>query len=166
MPPGPSPASSVTTTEPHPALTGNAASGPRFRYCAQHECGNANTAKHGIDLEVAQPRGTIDPGLLEIPARTIDAPRFLVIGKNAARHGSAVIAYREGRAWLISVRCARKEESTLQENEILRFRQGTAANDETHQVGMGFAGWMSRALEQRSRLGVCRQAPIKLWITE
>jgi hypothetical protein len=35
-----------------------------------------------------------DPDLLEIPARTTDEPRFLVIGKIAKQHWSGVITYR------------------------------------------------------------------------
>lgn len=69
----------------------------------------ANLAKHGIDFVVAQ-RLWADPDLLEIPARTVDGPRFLVIGRIAGKHWSGVITYREGRVRLISVRRAREEE--------------------------------------------------------
>ena len=45
----------------------------------------------------------MDPtDLLEIPARVVDEPRFLVIGRIGTRHGSAVITYREGRIRLLT----------------------------------------------------------------
>ena len=77
-----------------------------------------NRGKHGIDFEQAQALWD-DPDLLEIPARTTDEPRFLVIGQIGGRHWSAVITYREGRIRLISVRRARKEEVALYENESI-----------------------------------------------
>jgi uncharacterized DUF497 family protein len=40
-----------------------------------------NKRKHGIDFEDAQ-RLWADPGLVEIPARTTDEPRWLLIGKS------------------------------------------------------------------------------------
>lgn len=78
----------------------------------------ANKAKHGIDFEEAQALWD-DPDLLEIPARTVDESRSLVVGKIGARHWSAVITYRDGRARLISVRRARKEEKALYGDESL-----------------------------------------------
>ncbi len=50
----------------------------------------SNLAKHGIDFAQAQ-RLWDDPDLLEIPARTEDEPRSIVIGKIEAKHWSAVI---------------------------------------------------------------------------
>ena len=77
-----------------------------------------NREKHGIDFEQAQALWD-DPDLLEIPARTVDEARFLVVGRIGARHWSAVITYRDGRVRLISVRRARKEEVALYENESI-----------------------------------------------
>jgi hypothetical protein len=48
--------------------------------------------------------------LIEIPARTQDEPRFLVIGMIGGQHWSAVITYREDRIRIISVRRSRDEE--------------------------------------------------------
>ncbi len=45
-----------------------------------------NKRKHGIDLEEAQELWT-DADLVEIPARTSDEPRWLLIGKIAEKHG-------------------------------------------------------------------------------
>jgi len=75
----------------------------------------SNRTKHGIDFVVAQGLWN-DPMLLEIPAKTDDEPRFLVIGQMSGKHWSAVITYREGNIRLISVRRARAEEVALYES--------------------------------------------------
>lgn len=75
----------------------------------------ANLHKHGIDFIGAQ-RLWEDPDLLEIPARTADEPRFLVIGRIDSKHWSAVITYRDGRTRVISVRRSRAEEVVLYES--------------------------------------------------
>ena len=77
-----------------------------------------NREKHGIDFDEAQALWD-DPDLLEVPARTMDEPRYLVIGRIGGRHWSAVITYRDERIRLISVRRSRKEEVTLYENESI-----------------------------------------------
>ncbi|MBP6533897.1 MAG: BrnT family toxin [Arenimonas sp.] len=74
-----------------------------------------NRIKHGIDFIGAQ-RLWDDPLLLEIPAKTEDEPRYLVIGLIDGKHWSAVITYRESVIRLISVRRARTEEVTLYES--------------------------------------------------
>ncbi len=75
----------------------------------------ANLEKHGIDFETAQALWE-DPNLLEIRARSEGEPRFLLIGKIAGRHWSAVVTYREGRTRLISVRRSRRKEVELYES--------------------------------------------------
>ena len=50
----------------------------------------SNQEKHGIDFVAAQAIWE-DPALLEIPARTLDEPRWLVIGRIGRKHWSAVI---------------------------------------------------------------------------
>jgi uncharacterized DUF497 family protein len=47
---------------------------------------------------------------VEIPARTIDEPRFLVISRLWGNHWSAVITYRQQAIRLISVRRSRPDE--------------------------------------------------------
>ena len=69
----------------------------------------ANRLKHGIDFVHAQALWQ-DSRLLEIPARTIDEPRALVIGRIDDKCWSAIITYRDDRIRLISVRRARAEE--------------------------------------------------------
>ena len=54
--------------------------------------------------------------LLEIPAKTEDEPRYLVIGVMDGKHWSAITTYRGGHIRLISVRRARTEEVVLYES--------------------------------------------------
>jgi uncharacterized protein len=74
----------------------------------------ANARKHGIDFVEAQALWS-DPNLIEIPAKTADEPRFLVIGRIGDKHWSAVITHRSERIRLISVRRSRPEEVALYE---------------------------------------------------
>jgi len=57
-----------------------------------------------------------DPTLLEIPVRTDDEPRYLMIGLIDRKHWSAVITYRGTNVRLISVRRARTEEVEIYES--------------------------------------------------
>ncbi|MBD9359649.1 BrnT family toxin [Methylomonas fluvii] len=75
----------------------------------------ANLLKHGINFVDAQLLWN-DPRLLEIPAKTEDEPRYLVIGKILGKHWSAVITYRSNNIRLISVRRSRTEEVNLYES--------------------------------------------------
>ena len=75
----------------------------------------SNNTKHGIDF-VHAPLLWLDPDLLEIPARTVDEPRYLVIGMIDRKHWSAVITYRDDHIRLISVRRSRDEEIALYES--------------------------------------------------
>ena len=73
-----------------------------------------NKEKHGIDFAEATAVWE-DPRRVEVPARTVDEPRWLVIGRIGEKHWSAVVTYREGKARLISVRRARTEEVEIYE---------------------------------------------------
>lgn len=53
---------------------------------------------------------------LEIPAKNLDEPRYLVIGKINRKHWSAVITYRGENIRIISVRRSRDEEIELYES--------------------------------------------------
>ncbi len=75
----------------------------------------ANKAKHGIDFVEAQALW-LDGMLVEIPARTEDEPRFLVVGAAGGQHWSAVITYRDERIRIISVRRSRPEEVSIYES--------------------------------------------------
>ena len=74
----------------------------------------ANQEKHGIDFLEAQALWD-DPDLIEIPARTTDEPRYLVIGKIGGKHWSGVITYRGEQVRIISVRRSRVEEVAIYE---------------------------------------------------
>lgn len=74
----------------------------------------SNKQKHGIDFVEAQQLWE-DPDLLEIPAKTDDEPRFLLIAKRADKLWSAIVTYRGGSIRIISVRRARVEEEALYE---------------------------------------------------
>jgi uncharacterized DUF497 family protein len=74
----------------------------------------ANLKKHGIDFVQAQALWE-DLERVEIPARTEDEPRFMVIGKIGAQHWSAVITYRDEKARIISARRSRREEIHIYE---------------------------------------------------
>jgi uncharacterized DUF497 family protein len=78
------------------------------------EKSQANKAKHGIDFVEAQLLW-LDDMLLEIPARTSDEPRFLIIGTVGNKHWSAVVTYRQDRIRIISARRSRKEEVEIYE---------------------------------------------------
>jgi uncharacterized DUF497 family protein len=75
----------------------------------------ANCEKHGIDFVQAQAIWN-DPDLIEIPALTVDEPRFLVIGRIDGKHWSAVVTYRSENIRLISVRRSRSEEVAIYES--------------------------------------------------
>ena len=75
----------------------------------------SNREKHGIDFEKAQAIWD-DPDCLEIPAKTTDEPRWLVIGKISSECWSAVITYRGENIRIISVRRSREEEEELYES--------------------------------------------------
>jgi uncharacterized protein len=75
-----------------------------------------NKRKHGIDFDEAQELWA-DSGLVEIPARTTDEPRWLLVGRIDQKHWSAVITRRGENIWLISVRRSRDEEVAIYESE-------------------------------------------------
>ena len=74
----------------------------------------ANQEKHGIDFGRAQEPWR-DALRVEVPARTVDEPRWLVIGRIDGKHWSAVVTYREERIRIISVRRSRDEEVVIYE---------------------------------------------------
>ena len=76
---------------------------------------NSNLIKHGIDFVEAQLLW-LDPDLLEVPAKTIDEPRYLIVGKMLDKHWSAIITYRDENIRIISVRRARDEEIEIYES--------------------------------------------------
>lgn len=80
-------------------------------------------AEHGIGFAIAR-RLREDPERLEIPARTEDEPRFLVIGRIAQQHWSAVITYRGDNMdhiRIISVRGSRRWRQIKEYRESMRM---------------------------------------------
>ena len=75
----------------------------------------SNLAKHGIDFVEAQALWN-DPYLVEIPVRTADEERFLVIGKIQEKLWSAVVMPRDGNIRIISARRSRIEEVAIYES--------------------------------------------------
>ena len=74
----------------------------------------SNLDKHGIDFDAIQAIWE-DAMRVEIPARTADEPRWLLIGQIDGRHWSVVVTYRGPRIRIISARRSRTEEVSLYE---------------------------------------------------
>lgn len=75
-----------------------------------------NRGKHGIDFCGVQILWE-DPDRIEVPARTEDEPRIMVIGRIGVRVWSAVITYRGDTVRIISVRPASRKEVEVYEGE-------------------------------------------------
>ncbi len=69
----------------------------------------ANRVKHGVDFIEAQEIWT-DPDRIETPARSLDEPRYQVLGRLGETLWSAFVTYRDETIRIISVRRARPEE--------------------------------------------------------
>jgi len=76
---------------------------------------DSNKKKHGIDFYEAQTLWD-DADYIEIPLKTIDEPRFLVIGRIFEKYWSAIITYRSEKIRIISVRRSRREEVEIYES--------------------------------------------------
>ena len=74
-----------------------------------------NKNKHGIDFIEAQTLWE-DTDRIEIPAKTIDEERYLLIGKISDKCWSAILTYRGEKVRIISVRRSRKEEVEIYES--------------------------------------------------
>jgi len=73
-----------------------------------------NKKKHGIDFIEAQALWD-DPDRIEIPAKTTDEERFLIVGRISDKCWSTIITYRHEKIRIISTRRSRKEEIELYE---------------------------------------------------
>ena len=72
----------------------------------------SNKAKHGIDFVEAEALWD-DPEVLEVPLKSEDEPRVMMIGRIGEKLWSAIITRRQERVRIISVRRSRKEEREL-----------------------------------------------------
>jgi uncharacterized DUF497 family protein len=75
-----------------------------------------NKLKHGIDFLQAQELWE-DADRVEVPARTVGEPRWLVVARVDGVHWSAVVTYRGTRVRIISVRRSRSEEVKIYEED-------------------------------------------------
>ena len=75
----------------------------------------SNKQKHSIDFNEAKELWE-DSDYVEIPVKTSDEPRFLIIGKIAEKYWTGVITYRSENIRIISVRRSRKEEIDIYES--------------------------------------------------
>ena len=74
-----------------------------------------NKKKHGIDFIEAQALWN-DPDRIEIPTKTVDEQRFLIVAKLSDQYWSSIITYRNEKIRIISVRRSRKEEIEIYES--------------------------------------------------
>ncbi|MBN1790743.1 MAG: BrnT family toxin [Bacteroidales bacterium] len=74
----------------------------------------SNKAKHGIDFIEAQKLWN-DPERIEIPARNLDEPRFMIIGRIGMDIWSGIFTIRNKNIRIISVRKARENEKEIYE---------------------------------------------------
>jgi uncharacterized DUF497 family protein len=74
-----------------------------------------NKRKHGIDFIEAQDLWK-DDDRIEIPAKTEDEMRLMVIGRIKTKLWSVIITYRKNNIRIISCRRARVEERELYES--------------------------------------------------
>ena len=73
------------------------------------EKSNANKRKHNLDFVEAQVLWE-DPDRLQVPARTQDEPRLMLIGRIGDKHWSAIFTVRNDKIRIISVRRSRTKE--------------------------------------------------------
>jgi len=76
---------------------------------------NSNLEKHNIDFETAK-RLWDDEKYLEIPAKTTDEERYIIIAKLDNKCWTAVMTYRNENIRIISVSRSRKNEEELYES--------------------------------------------------
>ena len=75
----------------------------------------SNKSKHGIDFVEGQLLWE-DSERVEIPAKTEDEIRLVVIGLIENKHWSAVITYRNDKTRIISARRSQREEIQIYES--------------------------------------------------
>jgi len=73
-----------------------------------------NMKKHGIDFVEVQALWE-DPDRIEIPAKTTEELRFILIGKILEKHWSSIFTYRGEKIRIISMRRSRVEEIEIYE---------------------------------------------------
>jgi len=74
-----------------------------------------NLEKHGIDFIGAQDLRN-DPDRIEIPAKTIDEQRYLMVGKISGKFWSCIFTCCREKVRIISVHRSREEEIDIYES--------------------------------------------------
>ena len=77
-----------------------------------------NKSKHGISLEEAQALWFVTSVIIE--AKTIDEPRFMIIGQIKGKFYSCVYTIRGNITRLISARRSRKSEEEIYHDHVKR----------------------------------------------
>lgn len=80
------------------------------------EKSKVNQEKHGISLADAQ--YLWDVPAIELPAKTVDEPRYMIIGKLGEKCYSCIYTLRGDKIRLISARRSRKVEEQLYHDHI------------------------------------------------
>jgi uncharacterized protein len=75
----------------------------------------SNKTKHGIDFYETQKLWK-DPERVEIPARNLDEPRYMIIGRIGLKIWSSIYTIRKKNIRIISVRKARENEKEIYES--------------------------------------------------
>lgn len=75
----------------------------------------SNKEKHGIDFIEAQELWG-DPDRIVIPAKYLDEPRYILIGRIRDKYWTAVFTQRGTKIRIISVRRSRKNEKEIYES--------------------------------------------------
>ena len=71
-----------------------------------------NQPNHGVDFETAKKLWT-DPDRIQVPARWVDEPRYLLIAQLGDKIWSAIYTGRNNRIRIISVRISRNDEKEI-----------------------------------------------------
>jgi uncharacterized DUF497 family protein len=79
----------------------------------------SNKEKHGIDFETAKKLWE-DPNRIEIPARWLDEPRYILIALLNESLWSAIYTVRNKKIRIISVRKSRNDEKEIYDSLGIR----------------------------------------------
>jgi uncharacterized DUF497 family protein len=86
----------------------------KFEFDPKKSASNKN--KHGLGFIDGQELWE-DPERLEVPAKTDEEQRYMLIGKISGKYWSAVFTIRDDKTRIISIRRSRTKEINAYENE-------------------------------------------------
>ena len=138
----------------------------------------SNKEKHGIDFVEAQALWH-DISRVEIPARTKDEPRMLVVGTiNIGQQSLLIEALKPessrsddpGRKRCRCMKAKEFDEKFEKDENVISYLDLSKArrpDQEQRRVNVDFPNWMIHSLDKEAKkLGVTRQSIIKVWIYE